>query len=88
MRYDQKPVHRKWITPWYDSSTACVLVMVVLLAALVFSLTGISVALEKDAYQDKIWLPLLLSALCIGVLVSMAIRLTRRIRYQRKELEP
>lgn len=88
MRYDQKPVHRKWITPWYDSTTACVIVMVVVSASLVFSFTGISVALDGNVHRGKIWLPVLLALLCMGVLASIGFRLARRIRYQRKDLEP
>jgi len=88
MRYDQKPVHRKWIAPWYDSTSACVVVIGIVLAAMVFSLTGISVALENEVHRDKIWLPVVLTGLCFGVIVSLALRIARRIRYRRKELEP
>jgi hypothetical protein len=88
MRYDQKPVHRKWIAPWYDSNTVCVILMVVVLVALVFSFTGISVAMEEEVHRGKIWLPIFLALLCIGVMASLIFRLARRIRYQRKDLEP
>jgi len=87
MRYDQKPVHRKWIAPWYDSNTACVLIIGVVLIGLLFALVGIFVALEENAHTDKIWLPVLLAVLCIGVMVSLVFRLAKRWRYRRKELE-
>ncbi len=82
MRYDQRPVHRKLIVPWYDSETLCFIQIMVMLMVLLFALAGISVASQNDAHQSHIWLPILLVIMSTGVIVSTSIRLVKRYRYR------
>ena len=82
MRYDQKPVYRKLIVPWYDSETVCVIVVVFMLLVFFFALAGISVASDKAEYHQHIWLPILLILLSSAVIISTVIRLVKRYRYR------
>ena len=85
MRLDQNPVFRKVIVPWYDSDTACYIVIVCLLIILFFGFSGISVARENAADRAHLWVPVILVILCTGVIVSTAVRLAKRYlrRYSR-----
>ena len=82
MRYDQKPVYRKLIVPWYDSETVCIIVIVLMLLVFFFSLAGISVAYEKVEYHQHMWLPIILTLLSSAVIISTVIRLVNRYRYR------
>jgi hypothetical protein len=82
MRYDQRPVHRKLIVPWYDSETACFTLIIFMLAVLLFALMGISVASENVEHHSHIWLPILLVLMSATVIVSTSIRLIKRYRYR------
>ena len=82
MRYDQKPVYRKLIVPWYDSETVCVIVIVFMLLVFFFALAGITVAAEKVEYHTHIWLPSILMLLSSAVIISTVIRLIKRYRYR------
>lgn len=82
MRYDQKPVHRRLIVPWYDTQAACYTVIAVMFAVFMFSLAGIGVASAYDEYHRHLWVPILLLVLSVGVLISTIIRLIRRFRHR------
>jgi len=79
---DKSPVFRKIIVPWYDSETACLIVIVCLLLVFLFGLAGISIARSNLAYRDYIWVPVLLMILSGGVIFSTAIRLAKRYAYR------
>jgi hypothetical protein len=78
MRLDQNPFFRKIILPWYDSDTACYIVIACMVIIILFSFTGISVTREIPEYRVHIWVPVLLVVMCTGVIVSTAIRLAKR----------
>lgn len=78
MLYDQNPVHRKLITPWYDSRTVCLVVILTMLLAHLFALVGVYFAWEIKLYRDMIWLPVLLAFLSAIVMLSTTIRLIKR----------
>jgi len=82
MRYDQKPVYRKLIVPWYDSETACFIVIVFMLLVFLFSLAGVAVATEAAEHHSHIWLPILLIVLSGAVIISTVFRLIKRFRYR------
>ena len=82
MLYDQHPVHRKLIIPWYDSQVACLMVLLVMLLVFLFALIGISVTGESAAYHDKIWLPVVLLLLSGSVIVLTSIRLFKRWKHR------
>ena len=81
MRYDQKPVHRRLIVPWYDTETVCYAVIFVMFLVFLFSLTGIGVAAAYEEFHRHMWVPILLLIMSAGVLISTLIRLIRRFRY-------
>ena len=78
MPFDQNPVHRKIIIPWYDSDSVCLITVVLMLIVCVFGVTGISVAHDNPAFADHMVIPIILVALSGGVIVSITIRLIRR----------
>jgi hypothetical protein len=80
MRYDRNPVHRKIITPWYDSRLPFAIAIIFALLVFLFGMTGVFVALQHPEHQDKIWVPGLLVLLSGATLVSMSIRLARRLK--------
>ena len=82
MLYDQNPVHRKLIIPWYDSQATCLFVLVFMLLVFLFAGLGISVAGEIVEFRDKIWLPVLLLILSGSVIVLTSIRMVKRWKHR------
>ncbi len=81
---ENTPIFRKVIVSWYDSVTACVLMLVFLDAVFLFAVTGINVACEMHEYSHHIWVPVLLMALSACGALSLMIRLIRRYVYHMK----
>ena len=82
MRYDQKPVHRKLIVPWYDSRLTCLILILCMLVVFLFALSGVSVAGESPIRHKVIWLPILLMGLSGLVIISTAVRLFKRFKHR------
>ena len=82
MRYDERPVHRKLIVPWYDNQFTCLAVILCMVVVFLFALSGISVAGESPIRHKVIWLPVSLMGLSAAVIVSTAVRLFKRIRHR------
>ena len=82
MRYDEKPVHRKLIVPWYDNRLTCLIVILSMLVVFLFSLSGITAAGESPIRHKVIWLPILLMGLSASVIISTVIRLFKRIKHR------
>ena len=82
MRLDQNPTFRKVIVPWYDSETACFIVIVLMFLVFMFGFAGTSVASENSAYSGYIWVPVLLMVMSGVVIVSTTARLIRRYIYR------
>ena len=82
MRYDEKPVYRKLIVPWYDTKTACLIIIVFMLLVFLFGLVGLSVAGERTEQYAKIWLPFLLIVMSAGIIITTVIRLAKRFRHR------
>jgi hydrogenase-4 membrane subunit HyfE len=80
MRPNQNPLFRKAIVSWYDSEIACVVVIIFMVSVLCFGGMGISAALDNPAYQEYVWVPLLLMLMSLFVLISTAARLVGRNR--------
>ena len=78
MLYDQNPVHRKLITPWYDSRTVCLVVILSMLLVFLFALVGVFLAWENSLYREMVWLPALLALLSGIVILSTTVRLIKR----------
>jgi hypothetical protein len=82
MRYDEKPIYRRLIVPWFDSQAACFLVIFLMVLVIWFALMGIYVASEKIEYHHHIWVPLALILMSTWVLVSTLIRLIKRYKHR------
>jgi len=82
MLYDQNPVHRKLITPWYDSRTVCLVVILSMLLVFLFALVGVFLAWENSLFREMIWLPALLALLSGIVILSTTVRLIKRWKHR------
>lgn len=82
MRLDENPVYRKVIVPWYDSETACFIVIVFMFLVFLFGFLGISIARETVEYHEHIWVPVFLVVMSGFVIVSTTIRLIKRYAYR------
>lgn len=78
MRLGHNPLFRKAIVPWYDSETACLIVILFLIVVFVFGLVGISVVRQNIEYREHMWVAVLLTGLSGAVIVSTTIRLVKR----------
>jgi hypothetical protein len=78
MRIDQNPLFRKVIVPWYDSRTACYIVIFFMVLVFLFGFAGISATRENIAYHEYVWVPVLLVLMSGGVIISTTIRLIKR----------
>jgi len=78
MPFDQNPLFRKVIVPWYDTEKACYAVIVFMSLVLLFGIAGILEVAEKTEYNEYIWVPVLIVVMSVGVIVSIVIRLIKR----------
>ena len=78
MPADKNPVFRKAVIPWYHSTTAHLMVILLMLLVLLFAVAGIAVARDNPAYQGYIWVPALLLAMSVAIICTTAIRLIKR----------
>ena len=82
MRYDQKPVHRKLIVPWYDSNGACIVILISMVLVLIFAIIGMTVAFETPGHRRHVWVPTLLLVFSLTVITLTARRLVKRLKYR------
>jgi Kef-type K+ transport system membrane component KefB len=57
-----------------------------MLLVLFFAMAGISVSRENFEYQKYVWVPAVLLALTIAIIITMAVRLVKR--YTQKSNKP
>jgi len=82
MRLDQHPIFRKVVVPWYDSETACFLMIIFMMIVFLFGFLGVAVARETVEYHKHLWVPVLLMIMSGLVIVSTTIRLIKRYAYR------
>ena len=80
MQLDQNPFFRKPITPWWDSSLACWILIVCMLVVFCFALVGMGVASADPSFAVHTWFPGLLAFLSFFLVVKVFIRVRRRAR--------
>ena len=78
MPTDKNPVFRKAVIPWYNSTTAYVLVILFMLLVLLFAAAGIAVAKENLTYRGYVWVPAVLLVLSVAIIATTSIRLIKR----------
>jgi len=79
MQFKRRPVYRKTIYPWYDSEAACIITILLAAVFLFFGIIGIRTALHDDEYRPYAWLPMIISALSIFIIISNLFRLTKKL---------
>ncbi len=78
MPSEKNPVFRKAIIPWYNSTTVNIIVLIIMLLVLFFAIFGISVSQENSAYRGYVWVPALLLAMTIAIIITTTARLIKR----------
>jgi len=78
IQIDKSLSYRKTITPWYDSDSVCMIKSLIMFIIVLFGIDGIKVARQIDAYNDYVWVPVMLFALSVIVFVTNIIRLVKR----------
>jgi hypothetical protein len=78
MRLDQNPFFKRAIIPWYDSNISCSIFILICVFALTFSIIGIKVALENNAFVGYVWLPSLIIFLSLFVMIKILLKLFKR----------
>ena len=84
MRLDPNPLFRRVIMPWYDSTPLCWALVAVMAILVLFSLTGVFVALNAPEYKKFIWVPLMLGLLSLLMVISISWRVIQRRRPQKE----
>ena len=78
MRLDSNPLFRRTITPWYDGTVACLILMAAMLMVIGFGAVGIAVANATPEFQAHAWVPWSVVILAVIVFVSVALRFVQR----------
>jgi ABC-type Na+ efflux pump permease subunit len=78
MRLDPNPLFRRAVTPWYDGTSASLVLMVATLMAIAFGAIGIDVARGVPDFQSHVWVPWLLLASAVLVFLSVTLRVVQR----------
>ncbi|MEA1967204.1 MAG: hypothetical protein U9N77_03165 [Thermodesulfobacteriota bacterium] len=81
MLFKQNQLFRRAIIPWYDSTSACLSLMIFAAVIMIFAATGIKVALTTAIYTDYVWFPCMLLFLCLIIIIKVAGRLITRSRH-------
>lgn len=81
MQLDQNPYFRKSITPWYDSTFACRILIWSMALVFCFSLGGVVVAAYTSEFSKHLWFPVLLGALAGFLVIKVLLRLKARDRH-------
>jgi len=85
MQIEDSPVFRKYLIPWYDSETACLIILIFLYFVFLFGIIGLYVAREYHEYYKHIWVPVLLLVMSGITIMSITVRLLKRFIQQKKE---
>jgi len=78
MQLDSNPFFRKPITPWYDSSFACWILILIMLVVFVFAIFGIIISSNHQAFEKHVWFPGVLAFLSLFLVIKIFLRLRKR----------
>lgn len=93
MKYSMNPypnvVHRKIVSPWYETEAACIITIGFIIPVVFFAMVGVFTAADHSGYQEHIWVPTVLLILSASVILSILTRLIRRYinRFRNKYLK-
>ncbi|WDP91251.1 MAG: hypothetical protein HUN04_16730 [Desulfobacter sp.] len=82
MQLDQNPFFRKNITPWYDSTFACGVLIFAMLLVFCFALGGVAVAGSDPRFAQHLWFPGMLGGLSGFLIIKVWLRLRARARQE------
>lgn len=71
-------LEKKRILAWHDTTLVYVVLALFSMGTVIFSLTGIKVALDAAEYAEYVWIPKLLLVMSAVLLVFSVFRLLRR----------
>nr|CBX27360.1 unknown protein [uncultured Desulfobacterium sp.] len=74
MPLKSKPVFRKVVYHFYDTETAGIILIILMMPVILFGITGIVVAIDNPQYSGYIWVPVLVVCLSSVVFLSELIR--------------
>lgn len=78
IQLEKTPFFRKAYIPWYATTPACLIKVVVMLAIALFGLDGVKVARNFAPYMGFIWVPVLVVALSLMVVAVNLVRIIQR----------
>jgi hypothetical protein len=84
MKLEENPVFRKKIVPWYDSSIAAVIRLLIATAIFGFSTIGIQLARETPSFLIFLWVPSVLAGLSAILMIVSGFRLIDTFLENRK----
>lgn len=89
MKTERTLVHRKSVTPWYDTEAACYMTLFILFLFIMFAFAGISVSYERTEFQAYAKIPVIVLSMSAYATLSVIIRLARRYinRFQNRYLK-
>ncbi len=80
MQLDQNPFFRKAITPWYDSTFSCRLLILAMVVVFAFGVAGFAVAVGEPELAAHSWFPGFLAFLSGMLAVKIFFRLRARAK--------
>jgi len=78
MQLDQNLFFRKPITPWYDATFACWVLIVFMIFVFAFAIAGVIVGSSNPDFQEHVWFPGFLAYLSLFLVIKILLRLKRR----------
>lgn len=83
--FDETPVFRRVIVPWYDTDAVCILMILFMAAVFIFACLGVSVVYETPINYHHLWVPSFLLIISAVGIASISLRLVRRNAYKLKK---
>ena len=78
MQIEKSPFFKKPFIPWHASKSACLIKMLMMLGIALFAIDGVKIARQMEAYNDYLWVPVLLLALSVYVFAVNLIRVIKQ----------
>ena len=72
-------LEKKQILSWYETTPVYIILALFSLGTLIFSLTGIRVAMEIPDFERYVWIPRLLLALSALLILFSSVHLIKRM---------
>jgi len=80
MHLDPNPSFRKPITPWYDATFTCWVLIIFMVFIFAFAIAGVMVGASNPNFKEHVWFPGLLAYLSLFLVVKIILRLRIRAK--------